>query len=115
MLKRVAIIDLGTNTFHLLIAEQKGTGYNIIFRDRLAVKIGMGGINEGFITDSGFNRALVAMQSFRNIIDKNQIDTVYAFGTSALRNAHNGKDVAQKIESGTEIPIAIISGEKERY
>ena len=115
MLKRVAIIDLGTNTFHLLIAEQKGTGYNIIFRDRLAVKIGMGGINEGFITDSGFNRALVAMQSFRNIIDKNQIDTVYAFGTSALRNAHNGKDVAQKIESVTGIPIDIISGEKEAY
>lgn len=115
MPKRIAIIDLGTNTFHLLIAEQKGAGYNIILRDRLAVKIGMGGINDGVITDGGFHRALVAMQSFRNIIDKNRIDTIYAFGTSALRNAHNGKDAAHKIESLTGIPIDIISGEKEAY
>lgn len=109
----LAIIDMGTNTFHLLIAESEGKGFNIVFRDRLAVKIGMGGINDGIITDSGIHRALLAMQSFRNIIDRHNVDVIYAFGTSAMRNARNGKAVAEKIKNVTGIEVNIISGEEE--
>lgn len=115
MQKRIAIIDLGTNTFHLLIAEGNGKGYNIIYRDRLAVKIGMGGINDGLITESALQRTLVAMQSFKNIIDQHQADTIYAFGTSALRNARNGKEIVERVNSITGIAINIISGEEEAH
>lgn len=113
MKNKIAIIDLGTNTFHLLIAEGGVKGYNIVYRDKLATKIGMGGINQGIITEDGLHRALVAMQSFKNIIDKRQADTVYAFGTSAFRNARNGVEVAQRIEAVTGIKVNIISGEQE--
>jgi len=44
---KIAIIDMGTNTFHLLIAEAEDSSYRITVRERLAVKIGMGGINQG--------------------------------------------------------------------
>ena len=115
MTHRIAIIDLGTNTFHLLIAEGGTGGYNIIYRDRLAVKIGMGGINDGIITSEGIHRALVAMQSFRNAIDGHQVTNTYAFGTSAMRNARNGKEVAEKIEALTGIHVDIISGEQEAH
>ena len=116
MKNRIAIIDLGTNTFHLLIAEGGGrSGYNIIYRDRLAVKIGMGGINDGLITEEGFHRALLAMQSFRNTIDQHTVDTVYAFGTSALRNARNGREIADRIKSLTGIAVNIITGEEEAH
>ncbi len=110
---RIAIIDLGTNTFHLLIAEGSGNGYNIIYRDRLAVKIGMGGINEGVITESGYDRALLAMQSFNNAIDQHHVNKIYAFGTSALRNARNGQQIANKIKVITGIEINIIDGDLE--
>lgn len=113
MKNKLAIIDMGTNTFHLLIAEGNGNAFNIIFRDRLAVKIGMGGINDGLITDAAIHRALVAMQSFRNIIDKHDVSRVYAFGTSAMRNARNGAAVAEKIRTVTGIEVNIISGEEE--
>ncbi|MFZ6009358.1 MAG: exopolyphosphatase [Bacteroidota bacterium] len=113
MKNKIAIIDLGTNTFHLLIAEGGGRGYNIVHRERLAVKIGMGGINEGYITEGGLNRALVAMQSFKNVIDREEIGKVYAFGTSALRNARNGEEVARRIKEITGIEVNIISGEQE--
>lgn len=115
MLNRIAIIDLGTNTFHVLIAEEDERGYNIIYRDRLAVKMGMGGINDGFITESAIHRVLLAMQSFKNIIDTHGATTTYAYGTSALRNAKNGKEVAAKIYSVTGIEINIISGELEAH
>jgi exopolyphosphatase / guanosine-5'-triphosphate,3'-diphosphate pyrophosphatase len=113
--RKIAIVDLGTNTFHLLVATQNEGAYNIIYRDRLAVKIGMGGINDGFITEDGLNRALVAMQSFKNVIDQHKVDQIFAFGTSALRNARNGKEVADKITEITGISISIISGDEEAY
>lgn len=117
MQNRIAIIDLGTNTFHLLIAEGSGNGYNIILRDRLAVKIGMGGINNGVITESGLQRALLAMQSFKNILDGHGVDVknTYAFGTSALRNARNGQEIVDKIRSITGIGISIIPGDQEAH
>lgn len=113
MFRKIAIIDMGTNTFHLLIAESDERGYHIISRDRLAVKIGMGGINQGVITEAGIHRALLAMQSFKNIIDQHGVEKVYAFGTSALRNASNGKEVARQIKELTNIEVDIISGDKE--
>lgn len=115
MKHRIAIIDLGTNTFHILIAEGDRSGYNIIYRDRLAVKIGMGGINDGIITESGFHRALLAMQSFKNAIDQHQVTKTYAFGTSALRNAKNGQEIADRIESVTGINVNIIPGDQEAH
>lgn len=115
MKNKLAIIDMGTNTFHLLIAEGEGGAFNIIFRDRLAVKIGMGGINDGLITESAIHRALLAMQSFRNIIDQHQVAKVYAFGTSAMRNARNGPAAAQRIKDVTGIEVNIISGQEEAH
>jgi exopolyphosphatase / guanosine-5'-triphosphate,3'-diphosphate pyrophosphatase len=115
MKHRIAIIDLGTNTFHILIAEGDRSGYNIIYRDRLAVKIGMGGINDGVITESGFHRALLAMQSFKNAIDQHEVSETYAFGTSALRNAKNGQEICDRIESVTSIKVDIIPGEQEAH
>jgi exopolyphosphatase / guanosine-5'-triphosphate,3'-diphosphate pyrophosphatase len=53
----VAIIDMGTNTFHLLIAEMSSKP-KILLREREAVKVGKGGINKKIITEEGFERAL---------------------------------------------------------
>ncbi len=113
MENKFAIIDMGTNTFHLLIAVEGTHGYHITYRERLAVKIGEGGINQGYITEDGIHRALLAMQSFKNTIDEQSIKKIYAFGTSALRNARNGSDVAERIKSLTNIEVSIISGDKE--
>lgn len=110
---KIAIVDMGTNTFHLLIAEAEGSSYRITVRERLAVKIGMGGINHGFITSEGRQRALVAMQSFKNVIEREQVDNVFAFGTSALRNARNSDDVTREIKAITGITVTVISGEEE--
>ncbi len=114
MSSNLAIIDLGTNTFHLLLAAADENGYRITFRDRLAVKIGKGGINQGVITPEGLSRALVAMQSFRNIIEEHGgAEKIYAFGTSALRSAANREEVAERIRELTGIEVNIISGDEE--
>ncbi|MEP6736190.1 MAG: exopolyphosphatase [Chryseolinea sp.] len=111
--KKIAIIDMGTNTFHLLIAEADTLGYHITYRERLVVKLGKDGMLQGIITEQGTHRALLAMQSFKNTIDQQQVGRVYAFGTSALRNASNGEEVVHRIKSITGIEATIISGDLE--
>ena len=110
---RVAIIDMGTNTFHLLLAELTAVGFTITYREKVPVKIGMGGINQGFITAEAIERALVTMRSFKQTLKEAGIERILAFGTSALRNARNGEEVVKKIESETGIQTQIISGLKE--
>lgn len=55
--KRRAVIDLGTNTFNLLIAEVGPKGLKIIYHDKKPVLLGMGGINEGQIANDALKRA----------------------------------------------------------
>ena len=109
----IAIIDMGTNTFHLLLAAVGPEGYRIILRDHEAVKIGVAGINEGIINPEACQRALAAMKRFREIMDLNGVSASYAFATSAFRNASNGAALAREIEGQTGISVSIIPGDEE--
>lgn len=110
-----AIIDLGTNTFHLLIANQTGTTYTTLFRESRPAKIGQAGINQGIITEAGINRALTVLRYFRNVLDQHGVapEQVVATGTSAIRVARNQADFIERVWRETGIAIRVISGEQE--
>jgi exopolyphosphatase/guanosine-5'-triphosphate,3'-diphosphate pyrophosphatase len=108
----VAIIDMGTNTFHLLIAEMSSRP-KILVREREAVKVGQGGINKKIITTEGFARALDAIRKFKTIIDQHGVRKTLAFGTSAIRNASNGQELVDSIRNNTGIDTRIIDGDEE--
>ena len=112
-MKHVAIIDMGTNTFHLMLAAITSEGFIINYREKVPVKIGMGGINKGYITPEGIERAVKAMKDFKITIQDARIENALAFGTSALRNAKNGEDVVKRIEVESGIKTQIISGIQE--
>ena len=112
-MNKIAIIDMGTNTFHLLTAEKTASGYRVIHREHEAVKIGRAGINEGFIAEDACKRALQAMTRFKSTIRRENVTQVFAFGTSAMRNANNGLALTKEIQSATGIAVRIISGEEE--
>lgn len=109
----IAIIDLGTNTFHLMIAKKTGESYKIIHRERAAVKLGMGGINDGVILPDALARALKTLIRFKSILQEHHIEKVYSFGTSALRNAANVKEITEAIHNQAGIEVDIISGDQE--
>lgn len=110
---RIAVIDMGTNTFHLILVEVANDDFRIVFREKVAVKIGEKGINHGMITDDAIERALKTLDHFKEIIEKEKADQVFATATSAIRNAHNGNDLVQKIKDQTGIETRIISGLQE--
>ncbi|WP_091211312.1 Ppx/GppA phosphatase family protein [Mucilaginibacter gossypiicola] len=113
MSKRVAVMDLGTNTFHLLIAEGEIHDYHEVVHITEAVKLGEGGINKGHILPDAFQRGVNTMQRFHELIAANNVSSVRAIATSALRSASNGKDFVKEVESRTGIAIEIIDGEQE--
>lgn len=110
--QNVAIIDMGTNTFHLLIAEM-GPKPKILRREREATKIGKGGINKKVITDDGFARATATLEKFKTIIDEYGVRKTLAFGTSAIRNASNGSKLIEIIRDKMGFDARVIDGEEE--
>jgi len=110
---RIAVLDLGTNTFNLLLADMRQESYTIIYSDKLPVKIGHGGINEGFISQEAEKRAIKALAQHKKIIDLYKVDKIYGYATSAFRNATNGEALRDKINKKFGFDIKIIQGELE--
>src|SRR5258708_31195750 len=113
MNKRVAVMDLGTNTFHLLIVEGSSSNFNEIVREQDSVKLGEGGINKGFIQSDSFERGIKTMLRFNQLIIKHHVNKVKAIATSALRSAANGQGFIDEVKAKTGINIEIIDGDME--
>lgn len=112
--KTLAIIDLGTNTFHLLIARiDEREDFSIEQKFKEPVKLGEGGINSGRISDAAFQRGLRALKKFRKLILSKKADEVRAFATSAIRSAENGPDFVKAAKEQAQIDIRIINGNEE--
>ena len=110
----IAILDLGTNTFNLLIAEKGKDGLPIfIYKKELPVEIGKGGIHKGHITAEATERAIKALHIHNKTVKEYGVENLYAFATSAVRDADNGKEFAERIRIETGIEIKIVSGDEE--
>jgi len=111
--QKVAILDLGTNTFNLLLVKITANAYYIFHNEKVPVMIGKGGINQGILTGDAQERALEALTYYKKIIDAEKINTIYGYATSAFRDAKNGPAFRDLIEERIGISINIISGEEE--
>lgn len=111
---KIAIIDLGTNTFNLLIVKKnEAGGYSKIESARIPVKLGEGTINEGFISEAPFRRGIEALKNYAEIIKVHQVDVVKAMATSGIRSAKNGHEFTAFAKKETGIDIEIIDGDRE--
>lgn len=111
---RKAVIDCGTNTFHLLIVDiEKDNKLTIIHKEKFPVKIGEGGIEKNILLEQPIQRALDTLQRFKKKITEYHVPYTTATATSAFRNAKNGHEVALQIERHTGIKINIIDGKQE--
>jgi len=110
---RVAIVDLGTNTFNLLISDISEDGFTIIHKEKQAVKLGKGGINSGVIAADAFSRGIIAMNYYAGEIAKFNVDQTLAIATSAMRDSQNAAQFIDQVNTETGIRINVISGHRE--
>lgn len=110
-MKKAAAIDLGTNTFHLLIVEMNKLGFQEVLRERIWVSLAEDGIEK--FSDSVIERAIAAIEKFSYILEEHQVDEFKATATEAFRSSSNGPDLLVRIENEFGIKVEIISGERE--
>ncbi|MFT4737617.1 MAG: exopolyphosphatase/guanosine-5'-triphosphate,3'-diphosphate pyrophosphatase [Cyclobacteriaceae bacterium] len=110
---KAAVIDMGTNTFHLMIVEINGGDFTVLYKEKAAVRLGKGGINKGLITEDAWERAISTLIRFTKVIEDHEAAEIFATATSAVRNAGNGQELVDAIKATTGIDTRIISGLEE--
>ncbi len=110
---KVAVLDCGSNTFNLLVAEATQSGWSTVFKNKLPVKLGAGGYINGEITQDRFYRGMDALLAHSMNIRNYGCEQVFAYATSAIRDAANGRLFVEKGRALTGIHIEIIDGDRE--
>lgn len=111
MTNRLALIDMGTNTFHLLVTEVTEQGQlKELYKTKVPVRLGQGGISSGAIAPEASERALHTLRDFRKTIDELGAQTVRAMATSMVRNASNGERFVKDVFEQTNIQVEVIDG-----
>ena len=110
---RLAVIDLGTNTCNLLVAETNHRSFTILHQSKQLVKLGDNKIRENEISPEATERVLDSFRKHYEIIQKYKVDKVKVLATSAVRSAENKIQFLEKLGENVGWIIKIISGEKE--
>lgn len=109
----VAAVDLGSNSFHLIVARLRGGEVHVVDRLREMVRLGAGLTAGGILLDPAQRRALDCLERFGQRLRDLPPGTVRAVGTKTLRSALNAEAFLDKAERLLGHPIDIISGVEE--
>lgn len=111
---KLAVIDLGTNTCNLLVADVEGNDYEIRYQGKVGVKLGKGGINKKQLTPEAFERAITALKAHRQTIEQlGGADRIFTIATSAVRDADNRAEFEKALLDATGLELSVISGDEE--
>lgn len=110
-----AVIDMGTNSFNLLVYEKIAGKRIDIASGKIFVNIGEGGINKKQLTQDAINRAYKAIEEFVQICSEHSVtpSNIVAFGTSALRDAKNANELLEKLKNKLGVKVKLIDGIQE--
>ena len=112
-LKRVASIDIGTNTILLLIAEVEGEKINALFEMETVVRLGEGVQKNGILTKEAMDRGIQTLSQYLEQCQAMEVRKILAVGTSALREAKNSAEFLRLAKEKLNLFIEVISGEEE--
>lgn len=111
-MKNIGVIDLGSNTFHLLIAKIiSPQEFEELYKEAHFVKLASEGIEK--IGDTPFMKGIEIMILFAEKCKEFKVSQIKAIGTAALRRAENAQLFIQQVFDHTGIDVQIISGEDE--
>jgi len=111
--KRVASIDIGTNTILLLIAEVGGEKIKPLFEMETVVRLGEGIQENGILTKEAMNRGIETLSQYLGRCQAMKVQKIFAVGTSALREAKNSAEFLRLVKEKLNLSIEVISGEEE--
>ncbi len=117
MPKRIAIVDIGSNSARVVIFQRTSRyGFHLIAQKKAAVRVSEGSYsNDGYLQEEAINRTIAALKSFKSIIQDYKARKTLIVATAAVRNAPNKNYFLKKVREETKLNIKVIDGTKEAY
>lgn len=109
----MAAVDLGSNSFHMVVARMQHGQLTIVDRLREMVRLASGLSDEGFLDHASQDRAISCLRRFGQRLRDMRADKVRVVGTNTLRRARNGADFLVAAEEALGQPVEVISGMEE--
>ena len=110
---RVAVIDLGSNSTRLLVADVAGGSLTEIERRSTVTRLAQGVDGSGVLKDEAQARVFATLDDYRASIDSHDAQAAIAVMTSAVRDAANGEEFAAKVSTDYKLDARILTGDDE--
>jgi exopolyphosphatase/guanosine-5'-triphosphate,3'-diphosphate pyrophosphatase len=112
--RRIAVFDLGSTSFTLLVADVTPDGHIVrVAREREMLRLGAAVAKDARIPDELLDRAVDAARRLRREADRAETQEFVAVATSAIRDAKNGRKLAERISRALGCDVEIVSGDDE--
>jgi len=111
--RRIAAIDIGTNSIHMIIGEQRGSAYRVVDKEKATVQLGLGSLDGAPLTGDAIDRAVAALKKMADVASGWKVGETIAVATSAVREAPNRRDFLRRVKEDTGLRVRVISGEEE--
>ena len=117
MAKRVAVIDIGSNSVRMVIYEKTSRyAFHLLYESKSKVRISEHAYkHNGNLQELPMQRTFSALRDFLSVANSFDVRKTLCVATSALRDAPNKKDFLKKVSEQLKLNIKIINGEKEAY
>ncbi|KPK27326.1 MAG: exopolyphosphatase [Nitrospira bacterium SG8_3] len=113
-MKRLAVIDIGTNSIHMVLAEiGKGFSYKIVDRIKEMARLGDGTFTSHRLSPEAMDRGLTVLKRFSMLAKNKGFDPILPIATSAVREAENGGDFLKLVRKELGLRVRVITGEEE--
>ncbi|HEY5187981.1 MAG TPA: Ppx/GppA phosphatase family protein [Solirubrobacteraceae bacterium] len=111
---RIAVVDIGSNSTRILIAEREGDRVTAeLFRRSTVTRLGAGVDRDGRLRDDAMERVYATLAEYSEAMDEHGASERLAVLTSAVRDSANGRDFAAEVESRFGLTAHVLSGDEE--
>jgi exopolyphosphatase/guanosine-5'-triphosphate,3'-diphosphate pyrophosphatase len=110
---RIAAIDMGSNSFHMVIVETRAGGFHLIEREKEMVRLGERTLSRGRLSAEAMRRGLDTLREYKHLADAQRVDKLLAAATSAVREAQNGEEFLDQVGRQIGFWPNVLSGQEE--
>lgn len=113
-MEKIAVIDLGSNSVRLVLANIMPGGYFVVFDElKETVRLGQDMERDGFLKPARVAQAVKTLKMFRKLCDSYNVDKVYAVAANSLRRAKNQKSFIEEVNAVCGFKFKVLTDEEE--
>lgn len=113
--RRIAAIDIGTNSIHMIIGEAGRGGYRVVDKEKEMVQLGLSSLDGAPLSEDAIQRGVTAITKMCEVARGWEVDEILAVATSAVREAPNRREFLRRVKESAGIKPKVISGEEEAH